>query len=115
MIKELPDISGRVTALVPKGMTGECLRVLLLSWKAREVGEPSTASGPVSNGEDALLLPVERRNGEVPLGVCECLATGLTCQVLGGGGVSLNLFDKLALYHCFISRFISICKYSKNL
>ncbi|KYN41391.1 hypothetical protein ALC56_04543 [Trachymyrmex septentrionalis] len=74
--KALPDISGRVTALVPK---------------AREVGEPSTASGPVSNGEDALLLPVERRNGEVPLGVCECLATGLTCHVLGGGGVSLNL------------------------
>jgi len=45
----------------------------------------------VSSGEDALLLPVERRKGEVPLGVCECLATGLTCQVLGGGGVSLNL------------------------
>lgn len=98
MAKTLPDISGRVTALVPKGMTGECLRVLLLSWKAREVGEPSTASGPVSNGEDALLLPVERRNGEVPLGVCECLATGLTCHVLGGGGVSLNLIvDILAL------------------
>jgi len=31
MAKTLPDISGRVTALVPKGMTGECLRVLLLS------------------------------------------------------------------------------------
>jgi len=45
----------------------------------------------VSNGEDALLLPVERRNGDVPLGVCECLATGLTCQVFGGGGVSLSL------------------------
>lgn len=88
---KLPDISGRVTALVPKGMTGECLSVLLLSWKAREVGDPSTASGPVRSGEDALLLPVERRNGEVPLGVCECLATGLTCHVLGGGGVSLNL------------------------
>jgi len=61
----------------------------------------------VSNGDDALLLPVERRNGEVPLGVCECLATGLTCHVLGGGGVSLNLIvDKLALFLCFISRFI---------
>lgn len=76
-------------------MTGECLRVLLLSWKALDVGEPSTASGPVSNGEDALLLPVERRSGEVPLGVCECLATGLTCQVFGGGGVSLNLIIEI--------------------
>lgn len=61
----------------------------------------------MSSGEDALLLPVERRNGEVPLGVCECLATGLTCQVLGGGGVSLNLtIDKLQI--SFIRRHIII-------
>lgn len=87
----LPDISGRVTALVPKGITGECLNVLLLSWNALDVGEPNTANGPVNSGEDALLFPVERRNGDVPLEVCECLATGLTCHVFGGGGVSLNL------------------------
>lgn len=72
-------------------MTGECLSVLLLSWNALDVGEPNTAKGPVSSGEDALLFPVERRNGDVPLDVCECLATGLTCHAFGGGGVSLNL------------------------
>lgn len=61
----------------------------------------------MSNGEDALLLPVERRNGEVPLGVCECLATGLTCHVLGGGGVSLNLIvDILALIFWFSLRVV---------
>ena len=65
--------------------------MLLLSWNALDVGEPKTANGPVNNGEDALLFPVERRNGDVPLEVCECLATGLTCHVFGGGGVSLNL------------------------
>lgn len=72
-------------------MTGECRKVLLLSWRAFAVGEPNTAKGPVRSGDEALLFPDDRLNGDVPVELRECLATGLTCQVLGGGGVSLNL------------------------
>lgn len=58
------------------------------------MGEPRTARGPVSRGDETEFVPVERRNGDEPVDVLCCLATGLTCHVFGGGGVSLSLLDK---------------------
>lgn len=88
----LPLISGKVTALVPKGMIGDWL-LLLLSCRPFIVGEPRDARGPLnrplSPGVEALFVPIERRRGENP--EWECFATGLTCQVFGAGGVSLIL------------------------
>lgn len=69
---------------------GEFLSVLLLSWKFLEVGEPRKAKGPVKRGDETLLEPNDFLRGEVPFEF-DCFPTGLTCQVVGGGGVSLDL------------------------
>ena len=73
----------------------------MLSCSAFVVGEPNIARGPVKSGDEALLFPEDRLKGDVPVELCECLATGLTCQVFGGGGVSLNLQNRKRKYFIF--------------
>lgn len=50
LILPISVISGKVMALVPKGMTGVCLK-LLFSAKLLELDSGSFASGPLKIGE----------------------------------------------------------------
>ena len=87
-----PEISGKVIALVPNGIIGVCLKVLLLSCKTFEFGEPSTARGPESKGDDALLPAEERRRGDAEPGFWCCFEIiGLAWPIFGVGGVPLIL------------------------